>query len=210
MMAGIGIIAASTASAPAPSARVGDSLVAGGARLGRVSIRLQQKPGGIELGRMRLRRGGGPLGRLILCARFREITRRRMVVRRLRRGACLSGFRVLLHGRRGFEHGGEKLFAGNQRGNEERPGQETERAGSLVRTLHPCFEDLLLLFEQFALFYVVHDRRLSSRSTQTFHLVPLKNNSRPAAFTAGRVFAAHQASVSCDVSVGTSKCPTSK
>src|SRR5205823_12832932 len=99
--------------------------------------------------------------------RFREITRRRMVVRRLRRGACLSGFRVLLHGRRGFEHGGEKLFAGNQRGNEERPGQETERAGSLVRTLHTGFEDLPLLFEQFAFFYVVHDRRvLSSRSTQ--------------------------------------------
>src|ERR1700709_2889504 len=88
-----------------------------------------------------------------------------MVVGRLRRGACLSVFRVLL-GRRGFEHGGEKLFAGNQRGNEERPGQETERAGSLVRTLHTGFEDLPLLFEQFAFFYLVHDRRLSSRSTE--------------------------------------------
>src|SRR4030088_158512 len=88
-----------------------------------------------------------------------------MVVRRLRRGAYLSAFR-LLQGRRGFEHGGEKLFAGNQRGNEERPGQETERARSLVRTLHTGFEDLSLLFEQFALFYLVHDRHLSSRSTQ--------------------------------------------
>src|ERR1700716_4360108 len=181
MMVGIGIIAASAAAATAatPTTRGGDSFAAGGARLGRVFIRLRQKPVRIELGRMRLRRGGGPLGRLILCARFREITRRRMVVRRLRRGACLSGFRVLLFGRRGFEHGSEKLFAGNQRGNEERPGQETERARSLVRTLHPCFEDLPLLFEQFALFYFFHDRRL--------HLAPLKSNSRPAAFTAGRV-----------------------
>src|ERR1700716_1266094 len=84
-----------------------------------------------------------------------------MVVRRLRRGACLSVFRVLL-GRRGFEHGGEKLFAGNQRGNEERPGQKTERAGSLVRTLRSGFEDLPLLFEQFAFFYYVHARRLLS------------------------------------------------
>src|ERR1700716_2756566 len=162
MIAGPGIIAASAALAPAH--RGGDSFAAGGARL--VFMRLRQKPGRIELGRMRLRRGGGPLGRLTLCARFREITRRRMVVRRLRRGACLSGFRVLLQGRRGFEHGGEKLFAGNQRGNEERPGQETERAGSLVRTLPTGFEDLSLLFQQFAFFYVVHDRCLSSRSTQ--------------------------------------------
>src|ERR1700676_862334 len=206
-----GIIAASaTSAAPASAAtaRCGGNFAAGNAEPGRVFIRLRRKPGLIELGRMRLRRGGGPLGRLILCARFRGITHRR-IVRRLRRHG-LNGFRVLVLGRPGFERGGEKLFAGNQRGNEERPGQETERARSLVRTLHPCFEDLLLLFEQFALFYVVHDRRLSSRSTQTFHLVPLKNNSRPAAFTAGRVFAAHQASVSCDVSVGTSKCPTSK
>src|ERR1700716_1553242 len=182
MMAGIGIIAASAsacaASAAPTTARGGDSFAAGGARIGRV-FRLRQKPGRIELGCMRLRRGGGLLGRLILCARFREITRRRIVVRRLRRRACLSGFRVLLFGRRGFERGGEKLFAGNQRGNEERPGQETERARSLVRTLHPCFEDLPLLFEQFALFYFFHDRRL--------HLAPLKSNSRPAAFTAGRV-----------------------
>src|SRR6267378_1187133 len=166
MMAGIGIIAASpSASASAPTtARGGDSFAAG-ARIGRV-FRLRQKPGRIELGRMRLRRGGGLLGRLILCARFRGITRRRIVFRRLWRRACLRGFRVLLLGRRRFEHGGEKLFAGDQRGNEERPGQETERAGSLVRTLHPGFEDLLLLFEQFAFFYFFHDRCLSSRSTE--------------------------------------------
>src|SRR3984893_3001875 len=202
-----GIIAASaTSAAPAspsaPTAACGSNFAAGNAEPGRVFIRLRQKPGRIELGRMRLRRGGGPLGRLIPYARFREITRRRMVVRRLRRRACLSGFRALLFGRHGFERGSEKLFAGNQRGNEERPGQETERAGPLVRTLHPCFEDLPLLLEQFALFYVVHDRRLSSRSTQ--------NNSRPVAFTARRVFSAHQTSVSCNGSVGTSKCPTSK
>src|SRR6266404_348391 len=170
MIAGIGIIAASpSASASAASApttaRGGDSIAAGGARIGRV-FRLRQKPGRIELGCMRLRRGGGLLGRLILCARFREITRRRIVVRRLRRRACLRSFRVLLFGRRGFERGGKKLFAGNQRGNEERPGQETERAGSLVRTLHPGFEDLPVLFEQFRFFYFVHERRLSSRSTE--------------------------------------------
>src|SRR5712671_6106717 len=167
MMAGIGIIAASpsasAASAPT-TARGGDSFAAG-ARIGRV-FRLRQKLGRIELGRMRLRRGGGLLGRLILCARFRGITRRRIVFRRLWRRACLRGFRVLLLGRRRFEHGSEKLFAGDQRGNEERPGQETERAGSLVRTLHPGFEDLLLLFEQFAFFYFFHDRCLSSRSTE--------------------------------------------
>src|SRR5712672_1475361 len=151
MMAGIGIIAASpsasASSSSAPTtARGGDSFAAG-ARIGRV-FRLRQKPGRIELGRMRLRRGGGLLGSLILCARLRGITRRRIVFRRLWRRACLRGFRVLLLlGRRRFEHGGEKLFAGDQRGNEERPGQETERAGSLVRTLHPGFEDLLLLFE---------------------------------------------------------------
>src|SRR2546423_3281415 len=191
MIAGIGIIAASpsasaasAASAPT-TARGGDSIAAGGARIGRV-FRLRQKPGRIELGRMRLRRGGGLLGRLILCARFRGITRRRIVVCRLRRRACLRSFRVLFLGR-GFERGGEKLFVGNQRGNEERPGQETERAGSLVRTLHPGFEDLPVLFEQFRFFYFVHDRRLSSRSTEKHH-VPLKSNSRPAAFTAGRVF----------------------
>src|SRR6267378_4297641 len=171
MMAGIGIIApspsasASAASAPT-TARGGDSFAAGAAWIGRV-FRLRQKPGRIELGRMRLRRGGGLLGRLILCARFRGITRRRIVFRRLWRRACLRGFRVLLLlGRRRFEHGSEKLFAGDQRGNEERPGQETERAGSLVRTLHPGFEDLLLLFEQFAFFYFFHDRCLSSRSTE--------------------------------------------
>src|SRR5258705_473206 len=167
MMAGIGIIAASasaSASAASTPARGGDSFAAG-ARIGRV-FRLRQKPGRIELGRMRLRRGGGLLGRLILCARFRGITRRRIVFRRLWRRACLRGFRVLLLGRRRFEHGSEKLFAGDQRGNEERPGQETERAGSLVRTLHPGFEDLLLLFEQFAFFYFFHDRCLSSRSTE--------------------------------------------
>src|SRR6266850_2489507 len=165
MMAGIGIIAASaSASAASTTARGGDSFAAG-AWIGRV-FRLRQKPGRIELGRMRLRRGGGLLGRLILCARFRGITRRRIVFRHLWRRACLRGFRVLLLGRRRFEHGGEKLFAGDQRGNEERPGQETERAGSLVRTLHPGFEDLLLLFEQFAFFYFFHDRCLSSRSTE--------------------------------------------
>src|SRR5882757_3252192 len=196
MMGGVGIIAASAA--PAPRARVGDSLVAGGARLGRVIMRLRQKPGRIELGRMRLRRGGVPLGRLILCARFREITRRRMVVCRLRRGACLSGFRVLLLGCRGFEHGGEKLLAGNQRGNEERPGRETERAGSPVRTLRSGFEDLPLLFDQFAVFYLVHDRSL----------VPLINTSPPASIHCQASLSAHQ--VSCDVSVGMSTCPTSK
>src|SRR5882724_7641580 len=165
MMAGIGIIAASaSASAASTTARGGDSFAAG-AWIGRV-FRLRQKLGRIELGRMRLRRGGGLLGRLILCARFRGITRRRIVFRRLWRRACLRGFRVLLLGRRRFEHGSEKLFAGDQRGNEERPGQETERAGSLVRTLHPGFEDLLLLFEQFAFFYFFHDRCLSSRSTE--------------------------------------------
>src|SRR5882724_12822125 len=164
MMAGIGIIAASASASAAPTtARGGDSFAAG-AWIGRV-FRLRQKLGRIELGRMRLRRGGGLLGRLILCARFRGITRRRIVFRRLWRRACLRGFRVLL-GRRRFEHGGEKLFAGDQRGNEERPGQETERAGSLVRTLHPGFEDLLLLVEQFAFFYFFHDRCLSSRSTE--------------------------------------------
>src|SRR6266850_1066730 len=165
MMAGIGIISASaSASAASTTARGGDSFAAG-AWIGRV-FRLRQKLGRIELGRMRLRRGGGLLGRLILCARFRGITRRRIVFRRLWRRACLRGFRVLLLGRRRFEHGGEKFFAGDQRGNEERPGQETERAGSLVRTLHPGFEDLLLLFEQFAFFYFFHDRCLSSRSTE--------------------------------------------
>src|ERR1700716_890157 len=121
-----------------------------------------------------------------------------MVVRRLRRGACLSVFRVLL-GRRGFEHGGEKLFAGNQRGNEERPGQKTERAGSLVRTLRSGFEDLPLLFEQFAFFYYVHDRRLSS--------IRLNNSARQHSL---RVISAHQPSVSFDVFPATSKCPTSK
>src|SRR5437588_7569064 len=183
MMTGIGIIAASpsasAASAPT-TARGGDSIAAGGARIGRV-FKLRQKPGRIELGCMRLRRGGGLLGRLILCARFRGITRRRIVIRRPRFRACLRSFRALFLGRRGFERGGEKLFVGNQRGNEERPGQETERAGSLVRTLHPGFEDLPVLFEQFRFFYFVHDRRLSSRSTE-------KQLSRPAAFTAGRVF----------------------
>src|SRR4030088_2166921 len=121
-----------------------------------------------------------------------------MVVRRLRRGAYLSVFRVLL-GRRGFEHGGEKLFAGNQRGNEERPGQKTERAGSLVRTLRSGFEDLPLLFEQFAFFYFVHDRRLSS--------IRLKNSARQHSL---RVISAHQPAVSFHVSAATSKCPTSK
>ena len=78
-----------------------------------------------------------------------------------------AAFASSLLGRGGFERGGEKLFAGNQRGNEERPGQETERAGSLVRTLRSGFENLPLLFDQFALFYFVHDRRLFSfpRST---------------------------------------------
>src|SRR3979411_3410192 len=133
MMAGIGIIAASpsaSAAASAPTtARGGDSFAAG-ARIGRV-FRLRQKPGRIDLGPMRLRRGGGLLGRLILCARFRGITRRRIVFRRLRRRTCLRGFRVLLLGRRGFERGGEKLFSSNKWGTEERPGHETERRGSV-------------------------------------------------------------------------------
>src|SRR3977135_2132508 len=108
MMAGIGIIAASAsasaASAAPTTARGGDSFAAGGARIGRV-FRLRQKPGRIELGRMRLRRGGGLLGRLILCARFRGITRRRIVFRRLWRRAWLRGFRVIiLLGRYTVEH----------------------------------------------------------------------------------------------------------
>jgi hypothetical protein len=37
-----------------------------------------------------------------------------------------------------------------------KPG--TERAGSLVRTLRSGFENLPLLFDQFTLFYLVHDR----------------------------------------------------
>src|SRR3981189_3786940 len=123
MIARTGIIAASAALAPAHR-------------------------GGDSFGRMRLRRGGGPFGRLILCARFREITRRRMVVRRLRRGTCLSGFRVLLFGRRGFERGGEKLFAGNQRGNEERPGKETEASASCRCCIKSRLQDLPLLFER--------------------------------------------------------------
>src|SRR3979411_3282174 len=163
MMARLGTTAAS---APTLAARGGDSFAVGGAQLWRVFVRLRRKPGLIELGRMRVRRRGGPLGRLILCVRFRGVTRRQIVIRRPRRRACLKGFRILLLGRGGFERGGEKLFAGNQRGNEERPGQKTERAGSLVRTLRPGFEDLPLLFEQFAFFDFVHDRRLSSRSTQ--------------------------------------------
>src|SRR5258706_8287382 len=205
MMAGIGILAAapsaSAASAPT-TARGGDSFAAG-ARVG-VVFRLRQKAGRIELGRMRLRRGGGLLGRLILCARFRRITRRWIVVRRLRRRACLRGFRVLLLGRRRFEHGSEKLFAGDQRGNEERPGQETERAGFLVRTLHPGFEDLPLLFEQFAFFYFFHDRRLSS----PFHSKQLL----PGSIHCRASLSAHQpcCTVSCDTSCDTSKCPTSK
>ncbi|MEH2626382.1 hypothetical protein V1292_004437 [Bradyrhizobium sp. AZCC 1719] len=153
-------------------------------------MRLRQKPGRIEPGRTRLRRRGGPFGRLILCAaRFRGINGRRMVIRRLRRGACLSRFRVLLLGRRGFEHGDKKLFAGNQRGAEEGPSQEIERAGSLVRTLHPGFEDFPLLFEQFAFFYLVHDRRLFSQ--KLLSRIPCQ---------AG--LAAHQASVPCDTSAG--------
>jgi len=75
MIAGIRIIAASASAAPAPSARVGD--------------RLRHKPGRIELGHMRIRRGGRPLGRLILCARFR-LTRRRIIVRRLQRPRLLE------------------------------------------------------------------------------------------------------------------------
>lgn len=84
-------------------AALGDIFAVGGARLERIVMRLRQKPR-IELGRTRLRRGGGPFGRLILCARFRRINRRRMVIRLLRRGACLSRFGDLLLGRRGFEN----------------------------------------------------------------------------------------------------------
>src|ERR1700736_2618145 len=144
MMAGLGNIAAS---APTLVARGGDSFAVGGAQLGRVFIRLRRKPVEIELGRMRVRRRGGPLGRLILCVRFRGITHRRIVVRRPRRRARPKGFCVLLLSRGGFERGGEKLFAGNQRGNEERPGQKTERAGSLVRTLRSGLENLPPLFD---------------------------------------------------------------
>ena len=64
-----------------PVALGGDIFAAGGARLERIVMRLCQKPGRIELGRTRLRRGGGPFGRLILCARFRRINRRQMVIR---------------------------------------------------------------------------------------------------------------------------------
>ena len=62
MRARIGIIVASAAAAPAPTRCGGDSFAfaAGGARLGRVFLRLRQKPGWIELDRMRLRRRGGP------------------------------------------------------------------------------------------------------------------------------------------------------
>src|SRR3977135_3761964 len=119
-----------------------------------------------------------------------------MVVRRLRRGAYLSVFRVLL-GRRGFNQGGEKLFAGNQRGNEERPGQKTERAGSLVRTLRSGFEDLPRLLEQFAFFSHVATPPLCS--------IRLNNSARQHSL---RVISAHQPSVSFDVSAATSKCPT--
>src|SRR5882672_1790144 len=166
----IGIIAPAPAPTPTPTPtrRGGDGFAAGGARLGRVFLRLRQNPARIDLHRMRLRRRGGPLGRLILCARFRGIMSRRIVIRSLLRRACQSGFRVLLFGRRGIERGGEKLLTGNQWGNEERPGQETERAGSLFRTLRPDFEDLPLLFEQFAFFDLIHDRRLSSRSFISF------------------------------------------
>jgi len=82
MMAGLGIIAA----APAPLGD--DSFAAGGARLECIIMRLRKKPGRIELGRTRLRRGGGRFGRFIICsARFRGITRRRIIIRRLRRSA---------------------------------------------------------------------------------------------------------------------------
>src|SRR5882672_778035 len=166
----IGIIAPAPAPTPTPTPtrRGGDGFAAGGARLGRVFLRLRQNPARIDLHRMRLRRRGGPLGRLILCARFRGIMSRRIVIRSLLRRACQSGFRVLLFGRRGIERGGEKLLTGNQWGNEERPGQETERAGSLFRTLRPDVEGLPLLFEQCAFFGLIHDRRLSSRSFISF------------------------------------------
>lgn len=114
---------------------------------------------------MRLRRSGRRFGPLILRARLRGIARRQLVVRPLRPRTCLSRCRVFLLGQRGSERGGKKLFAGNQRGNEERPGQETEGAGSLISTLHSSFENLPLLFEQFTLFYLVHDRRLSGSET---------------------------------------------
>jgi hypothetical protein len=190
MAAGIGIIAATAATASAaPAARGGDSFAAGGARLGRVFTRLRGKPRRIDLGRIRRRRGGGLLGRVIFCARFRRITRRR-IVRRLRRRACPRGFRVLLLCGRGVERGGEKLFVGNQRGDEERPSQKTERAGSLVGTLRPGFEYHLLLFEQFALFYFVldrvHDRHPSSRSTQK-QLLPGSIHCRASLFGASSV-----------------------
>src|SRR5690242_9089123 len=168
---GIGIIAASASatSASSPtSTRSGARFAINGACLGRVFMRLRRKLGLIELGRMRLRRGDRrPFGRLICCARFRGIPRRWIVVCHLRR-ACWSGFRVLF-GRGGFERGGEKLIVRNQWGDEKRPGQKTERAGSLIRALRPGFEDLQLLFEQFAFVYFIfaflyflHDRRPSS------------------------------------------------
>ncbi|UPJ74502.1 hypothetical protein [Bradyrhizobium sp. 187] len=139
----------------------GDCFATSGARSGRVFMRLRQETGAIELSHMRLRRSGRRFGPLILRAQLRGIARRQLVVRPLRPRTCLSRCRVFLLGQRGSERGGKKLFAGNQRGNEERPGQETEGAGSLISTLHSGFENLPLLFEQFALFYLVHDRRLS-------------------------------------------------
>ncbi|WP_342737223.1 hypothetical protein [Bradyrhizobium sp. B117] len=128
---------------------------------------------------MRLRRVSGSLGHLILCTCFPGITHRLSIVCHVRR-ACLSGFRILLLGRRGIERSSKKLFSSHQggNGNEERPGQETERADSLVQTPRPSLEDLSLLFEQFTLFYIVHDRHRSSRS--------LQSNSHLAAFTAER------------------------
>ncbi|MGY3293591.1 hypothetical protein ACVWWR_005380 [Bradyrhizobium sp. LM3.2] len=116
VLAKIGIFATS---APIPPARSGDCFATSCARSGRVFMRLRQEPGRIELSRMRLQRGGPPFGPFILRARFRGIARRELVVRRLRPRTCPSGCRVFLLGQCGFERGGKKLFAGNQRGNEE-------------------------------------------------------------------------------------------
>ena len=76
----------------------------------------------------------------------------------------------------------------------------TPNAGSIVYRL---FQDLPPLLQQFALFYVPHDR------APFFSFPHSKSNSHLTAFVAGRVFSVHQA-LWCDVSAETSECSTSK
>jgi len=68
----IGTIATSAAPASSPTAGCGSNFAAGKAGLGASSIRLRRKPGLIELGRMRLRRGGGPLAASSSALAFEE------------------------------------------------------------------------------------------------------------------------------------------